>query len=182
MLVWQTTVVRPLCTGTASPTTRVPSGAPRMKLVFDSMVVVRAPCGMLRIAATAPSVSANAMIAPPCRLSPSVHRSLRTARRAITLSGVTSVNSMPSRSGRRSLNFSCMEAARPMSIDGSTAALGLHVLRLDARKLEFHVPVAFFHRRLQQAAYRVQQHRLESQGHALAFGRMHRDHRVAVRI
>src|SRR4029079_19392839 len=111
IVVWQTTVVRPRCSGTDSPVTRDPSGAPPMKFVFDSIVVVREPCGMLRIAAIAPSVSAKAMIAPPCRLSPIVHRSLRTTSVATTLSGLASVSSSPMRSGRRPLKRSCIEAA-----------------------------------------------------------------------
>src|SRR5512135_1614471 len=168
MVVWQTTVVRPLCTGTDSPTTRVPRGAPPMKLVFDSIVVVRAPCGMLRIAATAPSVSANAMMAPPCRLSPRVHRSLRTASCAITLSGVTSVKLIPINSGSRPLTRSWIDAARFMpgrgSVDRAPFALG-GFLRLDAGQLELHVPIALLHRRLQQAAHRVQQQRIQGQCH-----------------
>src|SRR5678815_1689394 len=53
---------------------------------------------------------------------------------------------------------------------------------LDARELELHVPVAFLDRRLQQAAKRVQQHRIEAQRDALAVGRMQGDHRLAAAI
>src|SRR5262249_61932584 len=87
IVVWQPAVVRPRCTGPDSPNRFLRRGAPPMKLVFASIVVVREPCGILRIAAIAPRVSANAMIAPPCRLSPIVHNSLRTVIEATTFSG-----------------------------------------------------------------------------------------------
>jgi hypothetical protein len=48
---------------------------PRKKLVFDSMVDVVAPSGKLRKAHQAPRVSARVMIAPPCKIPATVHRS-----------------------------------------------------------------------------------------------------------
>jgi hypothetical protein len=63
--VCQIIVRRPRWIGVASPTTRVPTGAGATKLVLLSIVVVPAPCGKLRIVPTAPSVSANAITAPP---------------------------------------------------------------------------------------------------------------------
>jgi hypothetical protein len=110
--VCHTCVVRPLWIGVASPVTVVPSAAAPMKLVLDSMVAVLAPGGMLTMVPIAPSVSAKAMIEPPCRTLPPVHRSARTLSVARTRSCVTSVSSMPSSSGSRPLNRSRICAAR----------------------------------------------------------------------
>ena len=65
MRVCQVMVVRPRCSGVHSPVTVVPTGAEPKKLVFDSMVTVRSGGGALITVATAPSVSAKAMMAPP---------------------------------------------------------------------------------------------------------------------
>ena len=85
---------------------RVPSGAARRKLVFDSIVVVRVSFGRFAIVPKAPSVSAKAMIAPPWRTLPVVHRSGRTSIDATTRSGVTSINCTPIRPGNKGFNCS----------------------------------------------------------------------------
>src|SRR5258707_1786708 len=104
MRVCQTIVRRPRCTGIASPVTRVPSGAAGMKLVLLSIVVVPAPSGRLRIVPVAPSVSAKAMIAPPCNTAGRVHSSSRTGNSATTRSGAAWVNSMPINAAKGSIS------------------------------------------------------------------------------
>jgi uncharacterized membrane protein YbhN (UPF0104 family) len=61
MEVCQTCVVRPLCSGTDTARTVVPTLAPAMNLVLESVVVVILPGGRLTMVPTAPSASANAM-------------------------------------------------------------------------------------------------------------------------
>ena len=60
-MVCQTKVVRPRCSATLSPVTVLPSLAPEMNLVLESVVVVRLPLTKLRTVPTAPRWSANAM-------------------------------------------------------------------------------------------------------------------------
>src|SRR3954465_6216388 len=87
-----------------------PTGEPRRNFVLDSIVVVRAPSGRFMNVPTAPSVSANAMSAPPCRMSPVVHKSGRTLKLATTFSAVTSENSIPSSPGNNGLNSVCSDS------------------------------------------------------------------------
>src|SRR2546425_752433 len=75
------------------------------------MVVVPAPGVRFREVATPPSVSANAMIAPPCMMPGTVHSSSRTSSSARTRSGATSTKRMPSVSAKRPFRRSCMAAA-----------------------------------------------------------------------
>src|SRR5436190_731093 len=100
--VSHTMVVRPRWSGVEAART-VPSLAPAKKLVFDSSVVVEAPCGRLRNVAVAATVSARAMIVPPWSLPPIVLRSSRIASSATTRSVVASTKRMPSSSGRHPL-------------------------------------------------------------------------------
>src|SRR6266516_7352255 len=65
------------------------------KFVFDSMVEVPAPGGRFKKAQIAPSVSASAMIAPPCNVPPLVQRSGAQARRPRTSSALAAVTSAP---------------------------------------------------------------------------------------
>ncbi len=85
MRVCQAIVRRPLCSGKHSPITLVPAGAGAKKFVFDSMVVVPCPSRKLSTVAHAPKVSANAMIAPPCKVDGVVQSSSRTTSSAVTL-------------------------------------------------------------------------------------------------
>src|SRR6185437_8929144 len=79
------------------PITVEPAGAPEMKLVLLSMVVVpRATAGRLMKAAVAPSVSAKLMIAPPCAMAPIVQRSGLIVMRAASASLSALMNSIPS--------------------------------------------------------------------------------------
>src|SRR5262249_59511349 len=61
MVVCQTWVVLPRCSGVASAVIRELTGAGPRKLVFDSMVVVRVLTGRFMMVPSAPTVSANAM-------------------------------------------------------------------------------------------------------------------------
>src|SRR5262249_61321655 len=66
-----------------------PAGIAAKKLVLLSIVVVLAPSDRLAMVAIAPSVSANAMTAPPCSTGGRVHNSSRTGSSAFTQSGAT---------------------------------------------------------------------------------------------
>src|SRR5215472_5881279 len=66
------------------------------------MVVVPCPSFRLTSVAHAPSVSASAMIAPPCSTSGLVHNSLRTSNSAVTRSGDAPRNLTPSSSEKGS--------------------------------------------------------------------------------
>src|SRR4051812_15168428 len=79
-----------------------------MNLVLESMVVVRAPSRRLAKVPTAPSVSANAMMAPPCSTSPVVQRSGRTSSVATTLSAPASTSVIPSVPGNSGASSACM--------------------------------------------------------------------------
>src|SRR5579863_1154119 len=89
--------------GVVSPTTSLPSGAGATKFVLLSIVVVPAPSGRLGSVPAAPSVSANAIAAPPCSTAGLVHRSGRTRSRARILSGEASTNSTPISSAKGSI-------------------------------------------------------------------------------
>src|SRR5215510_630666 len=88
--VCHTIVVRPRWSGVASART-TPSRPAAKKLVFDSSVVVDAPGGRFRNVAVAPTVSAIAMIVPPCSAPPKVRRSSRIVNSATRRSFEASV-------------------------------------------------------------------------------------------
>src|SRR5205814_8848750 len=67
ILVCHTMVLRPLCRAEHSARAVSPSGIAAKKLVLLSIVVVVSPSFKFVTVATAPIVSANAMVAPPCR-------------------------------------------------------------------------------------------------------------------
>ena len=117
MRVCQTLVRPPLWIGVAVPVTVVPSFAAPRKLVLLSIVVVPlASFGMERTVPSAPSASAKAMIAPPCRMWPAVHRSGRTSSVATTWSGPASTTFTPISlaKGMRSAMFSVMRRLLPL--------------------------------------------------------------------
>src|SRR5713101_1446916 len=87
----------------SSPITRVPTGAGATKLVLLSIVVVPLPSDRLRIVPVAPSVSANAMMAPPWRTAGRVQRSSRTVISATILSFAALTKSMPRSSAKGSI-------------------------------------------------------------------------------
>ena len=89
-----------------SPITVVPSGAGPTKFVLLSIVVVPLPSGRLSTVAAAPSVSAKAITAPPCRIAGTVHRSAFTGSSAVTLSGLTEVIFSPISSANGRLGIS----------------------------------------------------------------------------
>src|SRR5205085_8858323 len=68
---------------------RSPNGIAAKKLVLLSIVVVLSPSFKFATVATAPIVSAKAMVAPPCSTFGRVHRSSRTFSSPITRSGAT---------------------------------------------------------------------------------------------
>ena len=72
--------------------------------------------GRFMTAPTAPSVSAKAMIAPPCMVPPTVERPGCISIVATTRSGVTSTNVMPMVSAKVPLKRSAMLAASNMSV------------------------------------------------------------------
>ena len=72
-----------------------PIGIDDKKFVLLSNVVVDAPSGKFNIQASAPKLSAKAMIAPPCKTSGRVHNSSRTSSVALTQSAVASVTTRP---------------------------------------------------------------------------------------
>src|SRR5262245_30144472 len=78
-----------------SPTIVVPTGAGPTKLVLLSSVVVVLPSGRFTMVAAAPSVSAKAMTAPPCRMSGRVQSSGRTTISAFTPCSLAATNLMP---------------------------------------------------------------------------------------
>ena len=84
--VWMTIVVRPTWTGVEVNVT-TPSLMPRMKFVFDSIVVVPAPTGRLFVAHNAPTESATAIKKPPCSAPIVVQTSGRQAAEQTTCSG-----------------------------------------------------------------------------------------------
>ena len=96
-------VRRPRWIGVVSPTTVVPTGAGPTKFVLLSIVVVPLPSGRLSTVAAAPSVSAKAMTAPPCRMSGRVHSSGRTTISATTRVSLAAVNFSPSTSAKGNL-------------------------------------------------------------------------------
>src|SRR6476619_5700122 len=67
------------------------------------------------------------------------------------------------------------------SIQGARDALGA-LLRVGAGQLQLHVPIAFLHRRLQQAADGVQQDGVESESDALPLRRVQGDDGLSVPI
>src|SRR5689334_4052625 len=100
IFVSHTIVVRPRCSATDSPVTVVLTFAPAMNFVLESVVVVRVAGGRLRIVPIAPSVSANAMYAPPWRMPPLVHSSGRTSIDPTTRSGAASSSRIPISPGK----------------------------------------------------------------------------------
>src|SRR5262245_28826828 len=107
-----------------------------MKFVLLSIVVVPAPSGRLRNAPIAPSVSANAMMAPPCRMCPEVQRSVRTARRPRIFSFVASRSSTPIRRGKGCVETgSFIGVVSPNRVDGYTNAMDPEL-----REPDLHLP------------------------------------------
>jgi hypothetical protein len=95
--VCQTWVRRPRWISAQRPTRVEPAGAPAMKFVLLSSVVVPLDsAGRLAKAAAPPSVSAKLMIAPPWAKPPSVQRSGLTVMRAVTASDSALRNSIAS--------------------------------------------------------------------------------------
>src|SRR3954464_3429924 len=67
ILVCQTVVVRPRCSGVHSALATSPSGMPAQKLVLLSIVAGEPPLGgRFAVAAVPPRLSAKAITAPPC--------------------------------------------------------------------------------------------------------------------
>ena len=99
--VCHTIVDRPRCSAMQSPVMRVPALAAAMNFVLESVVVVRWPSPRFAAVPIAPSVSAKAMIAPPCNTPPTVQSCGRTSISARTTSGATEVRRTPSRPGSR---------------------------------------------------------------------------------
>ncbi len=93
--VCQTMVRRPRCRGVASPTIRAPTGAAPIKLVLLSIVAVALSSLRFASVPSAPSVSAKAMMAPPCSTAGWVQSSLRTVISPTILSGVALTTSIP---------------------------------------------------------------------------------------
>src|SRR4029079_16432175 len=85
-----TIVVLPTWSGCARAVTFPSRTAPR-KLVFDSIVTVRASAGRFRNAHTAPAVSARVMSTPPCSAPPAVQRSGENSSVASTSSASPNV-------------------------------------------------------------------------------------------
>ena len=94
-LVCQTDERFPTCSGTDSASMIESSLAAPMKLVLLSIVVVAEPAGRLRNAPTDAVMSANAMMAPPCKTEPERQSAFRACSLARTRVGVASTSSAP---------------------------------------------------------------------------------------
>src|SRR5947209_20529518 len=88
-------VVRPLWIGAQAAPATSPTGRAARKFVLLSIVVVQAPSGRLSTVASAPTESAKAINAPPCKTAGTVQRSGRTSISASTRSGVLVITRMP---------------------------------------------------------------------------------------
>src|SRR4051794_18045946 len=141
MRVCHTMVRRPRCSGVASAVTRVPTGAEAMKFVLLSIVVVPAPSGRLRNVPTPPSVSANAMIAPPCSTAGRVHRSSRTVISATTRSGAAWVNSIPMSSANGSISDLIFASASILDSPSAISTLSRRPAVLDLLRLVARLPL-----------------------------------------
>ena len=129
--VCQTIVRRPRCIATHSARTVVPTIAGPMKLVFDSIVVVIAPSRRFNDVAQPPSVSASAIIAPPCRIAGRVHISSRTFISAVTHSGVALTNLIPSSFANGSMSrLSCSIASMSVIMRSRAIASGPSIVPL----------------------------------------------------
>src|SRR6516162_6500902 len=82
MRVSSTMVVRPRCSGMQTACAVSPFGTAAKKFVLLSMVAVRPPSGRLMLAVIPPSVSPNAMTAPPWSTPRRLHNSARTGSSA----------------------------------------------------------------------------------------------------
>src|SRR5689334_7158958 len=116
--VCHTIVVRPRCSATLSPRTVLPTFAGAMNFVLESVVVVVAPGGRFCIVPSAPSVSANAMLAPPRKTPTIVHRSARTCSSPTTRSAESSSTVMPIQPGKSGAR-SCCACARSIVFSAS---------------------------------------------------------------
>src|SRR5262249_15983045 len=87
MRVSSTMVVRPRCSGMQTACAVSPFGTPAKKLVLLSMVAVLPPSGRLTLAVIPPSISPQAITAPPWSTPRRLHNSARTGSSASVRSG-----------------------------------------------------------------------------------------------